>query len=37
MNNKMVKEEKEMEIDLLSLFFFLLDKWKILLLGNNFG
>ena len=37
MNNKMVKEEKEMEIDLLSLFFFLLDKWKILLLGAVIG
>ena len=37
MNNKMIKEEKEMEIDLLSLFFFLLDKWKILLLGVVIG
>ena len=37
MNNKMIKEEKEMEIDLLSLFFFLLYKWKILLLGVVIG
>lgn len=33
----MVKEEKEMEIDLLSLFFFLLQKWKLLLLGAVIG
>ena len=37
MNEKMIKEEKEMEIDLLSLFFFLLGKWKTLLLGAVIG
>lgn len=31
MENNSVREEKEMEIDLVSLFFYLIGKWKILL------
>ena len=37
MNKDQLKEEKEMEIDLLSLFFYLIQKWKILLLGAIIG
>ena len=37
MENKKQKEEKEMEIDLVSLFFYLLDKWKLLFLGAVVG
>lgn len=37
MNKNQLKEEKEMEIDLLSLFFYLIQKWKILLLGAIIG
>ena len=32
MENRKQKEENEMEIDLVSLFFYLLDKWKLLFL-----
>ena len=37
MTKQLVKEEKEMEIDLLSLFLFLVEKWKLLLLGAVVG
>lgn len=37
MENRKQKEEKEMEIDLVSLFFYLLDKWKLLFLGAVVG
>lgn len=37
MENNSVREEKEMEIDLVSLFFYLIGKWKILLLGGIIG
>lgn len=37
MDKDQLKEEKEMEIDLLSLFFYLIQKWKILLLGAIIG
>ena len=37
MENNSVREEKEMEIDLVSLFFYLINKWKILLLGGIIG
>ena len=37
MNKDQLKEEKEMEIDLQSLFFYLIQKWKILLLGAIIG
>ena len=32
MENRKQKEENEMEIDLVSLFFYLIDKWKLLFL-----
>lgn len=37
MENRKQKEENEMEIDLVSLFFYLLDKWKLLFLGAVVG
>ena len=37
MENNSVREEKEMEIDLVSLFFYLIGKWKILLWGGIIG
>lgn len=37
MENRKQKEEKEMEIDLVSLFFYLIDKWKLLFLGAVVG
>lgn len=37
MNNNQVKEETEMQIDLVNLFFYLIQKWKILLLGAIIG
>lgn len=37
MENRKQKEENEMEIDLVSLFFYLIDKWKLLFLGAVVG
>lgn len=37
MENNNIREDKEMEIDLVSLFFYLLGKWKLLFLGAVIG